>query len=170
MYKAVTGEQIIMFAGVSYADIVKNKGCVSERINTRKDEFAGSQAGDTSCSRNHVPQTSPPAQANPLIKWPDVHSNIKVAHSTKAVNINTSKCVDCVPTEVYNRFDVLNNIHDIESHKVNNIHDIGAHKVQREKPNMNSVDYVNTHTRTIDKHGSGIALIAVIKTELLKIL
>ena len=46
-------------------------------------------------------------------------------------------------------------MHDIESHEVNNIHDIEAHKVQLKKPNMHSVDYVNTQTRTIDKHGCG---------------
>ena len=156
-----------MFAGVSYADIVKSKWCVSERVNTHKDDFVGSQTGNKSCSRTRVPQASPkaPNHSNLLIKRSEVHSNIKVAHSAKGVNINTSNRVDCVPTEVCNRFDVLNNIHDIESHEVNNSHDIEAPKVQLKKPNMHSVDYVNTQARTIDKHGCG-TLMPVIKTEL----
>ena len=127
-----------MFAGVSYADVVKSNWCVTEEVINPKNGCVGALVKSKSCFRTCVPNASVKAlnHSNSVIKRSDVYSNIKIAHSGKGVKNNVSNSPNWVPLELHNRFHVLNDNHDIKSHEVNSIHDIESHAVQHNEPSM----------------------------------
>ena len=137
------------FAGMSYADVVKCRNSATSTVNSSSIARPGSVAKSKTSTRTWVPKNQVKAlvHSKPLTKPSDVHCTLTRATLVKGNCDRVANHVDCADIELHNRFDMLNNIQDVDSPVISNINDIESHVNMHNKPCMKGVSYVNTEKR-----------------------
>ena len=139
------------FTGMSYADVVKCRISATSTVNSSTIVSTGSAVKNKTSTRTWVPtkQVKELAQSNPLTKPSDVHYTLTRSTLVKGKRDRIANHVDGADIELHNRFDVLNNIQDIDSPVISNISDIESHVNVHNEPCMEGVSYVNTGKRAV---------------------
>ena len=138
------------FIGMSYADVVRCENSAKNTLGVSKRHGASSQINKVTYNRAHNPKTQGRAlpHLKPLMKSSDVHSTLTNTSPVKGISKQSDSHADCNDIHLQNRFDVLNDIHNIDSSVIKNIGDIESLFNVNNQPSVRDVHYVNNNTQS----------------------
>ena len=117
-----------------------------------------SQVKDITSSQTHTPisQGVVLPHSKSMAKQSDVHSNLTRVRSDKGVNRKPDTYADGVDIQLHNKFEVLNNINDIDSSEISNVNNIESHHAVYSRNSSRAKKHVNTAKRSKETNNSVI--------------
>ena len=146
------------FVGMSYADVVRCKSTVNNTLGRFSKQEGNSQNKDITSSRtnNPISQGVVLPHSESMAKHSDVHSNITRVTSNKGVNRKPDTYADGFDIQLHNKFEVLNNINDIDSSEISNVNNIESNHAVNSRNSSRAKKHVNTAKRSKETNSSVI--------------
>ena len=144
--------------GMSYADVVRCKSTVNNTLGRFRKQEGHSQNKDITSSRtnNSISQGVALPHSESMAKHSDVHSNITSVTSNKGVNRKPVTFADGFDIQLHNKFEVLNNVADIDSSEISNVNNIESNHAGYSRNSSRAKKYVNTAKRSKETDSSVI--------------